>query len=335
MLDPSAPVAATDTACAGAPVSTGPRPIPLLPTLSIVIPVFQEGEHLARVIAAVHRHASTTGERFELIVVDDGSSDETWTVIGEQVAVHPELRALRLSRNFGKEAAVCAGLDAARGMAVAVMDGDLQHPPELLPQMLAMWKSGRADLVEAIKDNRGNESALHRLGSRVFYSILSVLAGQDLRNASDFKLMDRRVVEAWQRMGEHGLFFRGMVAWLGFERRQIHFSVPDRVGGSSAWTFVKLLKLATNAVTAFSSSPLQIVTFLGVAFFVFAGMLGAQTLYNWYAGDAVSGFTTVILLVLMVGAVQMVCIGILGAYVARIYEEVKGRPRYVVKERTH
>lgn len=304
-------------------------------TLSVVIPVFNEERGLDALLSRLMPVLEECGLAWETIFVDDGSTDDTLARLRAIHASESRVKVVSFSRNFGKEVAAAAGLRYASGDAVVLMDGDLQHPPELLPQMLAMWKSGRADLVEAIKDNRGNESALHRLGSRVFYSILSVLAGQDLRNASDFKLMDRRVVEAWQRMGEHGLFFRGMVAWLGFERRQIHFSVPDRVGGSSAWTFVKLLKLATNAVTAFSSSPLQIVTFLGVAFFVFAGMLGAQTLYNWYAGDAVSGFTTVILLVLMVGAVQMVCIGILGAYVARIYEEVKGRPRYVVKERTH
>ena len=303
------------------------------PTLSIVIPVFQEGAHLAEVVAEVGNHARATGESYELILVDDGSSDGTWAVIGNAIARHPELRALRLSRNFGKEAAVSAGLDAALGRAVVVMDGDLQHPPELLPQMVALWKAGGVDLVEAVKDSRGKESMLNSAGSRAFYWILSAFAHQDLHNASDFKLMDRRVVEAWRRMGERNLFFRGMIAWLGFERVQVRFSVPERVGGRSGFTFLKLVKLAITAVTAFSASPLQIVTFLGSMFSLFAVLIGAQTLYTWYEGQAVSGFTTVIILILIVGGVQMMSLGIFGAYMARIYEEVKGRPRYVVRDR--
>lgn len=312
---------------------TGVSSAPHDPILSVVIPVFQEGAHLAQVIAQVSRHAGAAGESYELILVDDGSNDDTWRVIGDETALHPELRAVRLSRNFGKEAAVSAGLDAARGRAVVVMDGDLQHPPELLPRMVALWKRGGVDLVEAVKEARGTESLVNRVGSRLFYAILDAFAHHDLSNASDFKLLDRRVVEAWRRMGERNLFFRGMVAWLGFERVQVSFTVPNRVGGHSGWTFVKLVKLAVTAVTAFSASPLQIVTFLGTAFFFFAAVLGAQTLYNWFVGVAVSGFTTVILLILLVGGVQMVCLGIFGAYIARIYEEVKGRPRYVVRER--
>lgn len=303
------------------------------PSLSIVIPVYQEGAHLDRVIDTVRSHATATGETFELILVDDGSNDDTWRVILAGIGRRPEVRALRLSRNFGKEAAVSAGLEAARGRAVVVMDGDLQHPPELLPRMVEVWRHGGVDLVEAVKDSRGRESLLHRAGSRLFYWILAALAHQDLRDASDFKLMDRRVVEAWRRMGERNLFFRGMVAWLGFQRAQVSFSVAERVGGRSGFSFAKLVRLALTAVTAFSSSPLQIVTLLGSLFSVFAVALGAQTLYNWYVGHAVSGFTTVIILILIVGGAQMLSLGILGAYMARIYDEVKGRPRYVVRER--
>ena len=267
------------------------------PTLSIVIPVFQEGAHLAEVIAQVGVHVRAANESYELILVDDGSSDATWAVIRNALARHPELRALRLSRNFGKEAAVSAGLDVARGRAVVVMDGDLQHPPELLPRMVALWKAGGVDLVEAVKDSRGRESLVNGFGSRAFYWILAAFAHQDLRNASDFKLMDRRVVEAWRRMGERNLFFRGMIAWLGFQRAQVPFSVPERIGGRSGFTFVKLVKLAITAVTAFSATPLQIVTFLGSMFSMFALILGAHTLYIWHRpAHAVSGFTTVILL---------------------------------------
>jgi len=303
------------------------------PTLSIVMPLFQEGAHLEHVIDRVVGHAAATGETFELILVDDGSRDQTWEVIRGRMARHPQLRAVRLSRNFGKEAAVCAGLDAARGEAVVVMDGDLQHPPELLSRMVALWRTGGVDLVEAVKERRGTESWINRMGARLFYSGLAFLSGHDLDGASDFKLMDRRVVEAWLRLGERNLFFRGMVAWLGFESVKVRFEVPERVGGHSGWSYARLARLAVTAVTAHSSSPLQIVTFLGTVFFFFAMALSAQTLYNWYTGSAVSGFTTVILLILIVGAVQMICLGIIGAYIARVFEEVKGRPRYIVKDR--
>ena len=303
------------------------------PILSIVIPVFQESMSLAKVLAKVREFASATGESYELIVVDDGSSDETWRVIEDETARYPELRALRLSRNFGKEAAVSAGLDVTRGQAIVVMDGDLQHPPELLPRMVAIWKAGGVDLVEAVKEARPTEPLINRLGSQLFYSILTAFAHRDLKYASDFKLLDRRVVDAWRDMGERNLFFRGMVAWLGFKRAQVRFTVPDRVGGRSGWTLLKLVKLAVTAVTAFSVAPLQLVTFVGTIYFLFAVAIGIQTLYNWFSGIAVSGFTTVILLLLIISGVQMVCLGIFGAYIARIYDEVKGRPRYVVRDR--
>jgi polyisoprenyl-phosphate glycosyltransferase len=310
------------------PLATAPAPV-----LSIVIPVFQEGAHLAEVITRVRVHAAAAGEPYEIILVDDGSRDETWNVIAEQGARFADLRALRLSRNFGKEAALCAGLDAARGRAVVVMDGDLQHPPELLPQMVALWQDGRVDLVEAVKESRGKESMANRVGARLFYLVLNKLAGQDLNNASDFKLMDRRVVDAWRAMGERNLYFRGMVAWLGFQRAEVRFSVAGRAGGHSGWSLLTLTKLAVTALTAFSSSPLQIVTLLGATFFLFATAIGARTLYLYFRGEAVSGFTTVILLVLLIGGMQMLCLGIFGAYIGRIYEEVKGRPRYLIKER--
>ncbi len=315
-----------------APTTAGGE-APSRPVLSVVIPLYQEGAHLPAVVARIAEEIRRTGETFELILVDDGSADDTWEVIGSLAGQHRELRGLRLSRNFGKEAALCAGIDAARGAAVMVMDGDLQHPPELIPEMVDLWKAGGVDLVEAVKDSRGEESLAHRAGSRLFYLILRTLSGHNLDDASDFKLMDRRVVEAWRRMGEHTLFFRGMVAWLGFQRARVSFKVPARVGGRSGWTFLRLVRLAITAVTAHSSHPLQAVTLLGGVFFMFAVALGLQTFYNWLVGAAVSGFTTVILLILIVGGVQMLCLGILGAYIARIFEEVKGRPRYVVKER--
>ena len=200
--------------------------------------------------------------------------------------------------------------------------------------MVQQWKDG-AEVVEAVKQHRGTESLYSKLRAQIFYAMFTRLAGYDLRGASDFKLMDRRVLDAWLRMGERNLFFRGMNAWLGFRRVQIPFDVPARIGGESSWSALQLARLAMTAVTSFSSAPLQLITFTGAGFAVFALVLGAQTLYQKIAGHAVDGFTTVILLLLVIGGAVMLGLGIIGTYIARIYEEVKGRPRYIVAERVN
>lgn len=303
-----------------------------LPTLSVVIPVYGEGPNLDRLLTELERQLTAIGERYELVFVDDGSTDDTWQVLTAARQRYPDLRALRLSRNFGKEAALCAGLEAARGQAVVVMDADLQHPPHMLPQMVRLWKVGDADVVEAVKESRGRESLTNKVGARVFYTLISRLSGYNLEGASDFKLLDRRVVEAWQRLGERDVFFRGMTAWLGFRHAQLPFVVPERVGGSSRWSIIRLITLAVNAITSFSSKPLHLITAVGLVFMVLAAILGAQTLYLKLAGEAVSGFATVILLQLIIGSLLMLSLGVIGLYLARIYEEVKGRPRYVIAQ---
>lgn len=301
------------------------------PLLSVVIPLYREGAHLAGTLQTIVDVLEGCGLRHELILVDDGSPDDTWAAIGRLRERLPGVRALRLSRNFGKEAALAAGLDLAAGELVLLMDGDGQHPPSLIPAMLQAWRAG-AEVVEAVKADRG-DGPWQRLQARAFYRLFALLTGQDLRNASDFKLMDRRVLEAWRSLGERNLFFRGMHAWLGFRRVQLPFDVPARIGGRSGWSLAALLKLAGTAVTAFSSVPLQMISLAGGLFGVFALVLGIQTLYAKMSGHAVEGFTTVILLLLVIGSALMLGLGIIGSYLARIYDEVKGRPRYIVAER--
>jgi glycosyltransferase involved in cell wall biosynthesis len=235
-------------------------------------------------------------------------------------------------RNFGKDAALCAGLEHARGDAVILMDADGQHPPSLLPKMVHMWRTSGADIVEAVKSHRGRESLSDKLGALVFYLILNKLSGFDFKGASDFKLMSRKAVNAWLQMHERTVFFRGMTAWMGFTSTHIPFEVVPRKAGRSTWSLLKRLKLALTGITAFSSFPLQLVTFAGAMFFVLSLLLAAETLYLKVMGRAVSGFTTVILLELIIGSCLMMSLGIIGEYLARIYEEVKGRPRYIVTE---
>ena len=300
--------------------------------LSVVVPMFRESAHVPSVLSTIESHLESCTASFELIVVDDGSPDDTWDQIRRYAAGHKAVRGLHLSRNFGKEHAVTAGLELARGRAVIVMDGDLQHPPALIPTMLEYWQKNQADVVEAVKTNRGAESTLSTLFATAFYKLFRHLSGFDLENASDFKLLDRKVVDAWMCLRERNLFFRGMTAWLGFRRVQVPFLVPDRVGGRSRWSLFTLLRLALTAVTAFSSALLQLVTICGTAFLGFSILWGLYTVYVWVRHRAAEGFSTVILLQLLIGSLIMISLGVIGLYLARIYDEVKGRPRYLISE---
>ena len=300
------------------------------PLISVVIPLYKEAANLRPLLAGVTTALAKTGSPFELIVVDDGSPDETWQILSEEAKALPTLHGLRLSRNFGKELALCAGLERARGDAVIVMDGDGQHPPELLPEMVRLWQTSGVDIVEAVKSKRGPESFTQRFGALLFYVFLSKLAGVNLKGVSDFKLMSRRALDAWLQMEERNVFFRGMTAWLGFARVQIPFEVPVRAAGETGWSFPTRFKLALTGLSAFSWLPLQFVTLAGLVFFVFSVLFGIYTLALQLAGKSVSGFATVILLLLIIGSLLMLSLGIIGEYLARIYEEVKRRPRYVI-----
>jgi glycosyltransferase involved in cell wall biosynthesis len=296
------------------------------------VPFFNEEKHLTQVAARIREVLESIGETFELILVDDGSRDGTWNKLQRLAGDRQDIYAIRLSRNFGKEAALAAGLEQAKGDAVITLDGDLQHPPALIEEMVRLWRTGQADVVEAKKTFHHRDTAINRIGARVFYDLQKRLTGSDLQGASDFKLLDRKVVDAWKHIGERNLFFRGICQWLGFRQVSIPFTVEERVGGRSKWTLNRLLDLAVTGIVSFSSLPLQLTTLLGLIFFVFSGLLGLQTLYMKLAGNAVSGFTTVILLVLITGSLVLLSLGIIGAYLAQIYEEVKGRPRYLVSE---
>jgi glycosyltransferase involved in cell wall biosynthesis len=305
---------------------------PTTPLISVVIPLYNEGSHLRELLSDLKTALQETGCRFEVILVDDGSPDDTWENIKEEAQAFPSLRAVRLSRNFGKELALCAGLERAHGDAVVAMDGDGQHPPSLLPMMVEKWRSSGADIVHAVKTKRGREPVAGKVGAFLFYLILNKLSGFDLKGASDFKLINRKVTDTWLAMRERNVFFRGMTAWMGFSTVKIPFQVVARRGGKSGWSYLRRAKLALIGITTFSSFPLHLVTFAGVIFFIFAIGLGIQTLYLKLAGRAFTGFATVILLELIIGSLLMISLGIIGEYLARIYEEVKGRPRYVVSE---
>lgn len=299
---------------------------------SIVMPLFNEGSGIGAVIPQISEQLKQAGVAFEFVLVDDGSRDNTWQTVSDLAEITPGIRAARLSRNFGKEAALAAGLAMAGGDVVIVMDADGQHPPSLIPKMIEIYRDSGVEIVEGIKANRGNETLFSKLSAGMFYFLWNTLSGFDLRGASDFKLMSRRAVNAYLELDERGLFFRGMTAWLGFRREQIPFEVAERSGGRSGWTVFRLISLALTGITSFSAVPLQFVSLVGFLFFIFAILFGIQTLYVYLSGQAVTGFATVILLLLIIGSFLMISLGIIGIYLARIYDEIKGRPRFLISE---
>lgn len=302
--------------------------------ISVLIPFYNEESQIPITLSSLLPVLESLGCDYEAVLVDDGSSDGTWRALRTAAAEDARIHAIRFSRNFGKEAALCAALDVADGDACIVMDGDLQHPPAVLPEMVRLWREEGFEIVEGVKSSRGRESLGSRLNAALFYRLFRRLSGFDLENASDFKLLDRRVVAEWRRLGEHDTFFRGLSAWLGFRRCKVPFEVAERKAGISKWSPLKLLRLSLNAITSFSAMPLQFVSFIGGVLVVLSLALGIQTLVLWATGGAASGFTTVILLLLLIGGCIMLSLGLIGLYLARIFDEVKGRPRYIVADDT-
>jgi glycosyltransferase involved in cell wall biosynthesis len=299
--------------------------------ISVVAPVYNEGAGVDRF---VRRMAEVLdGHDYELILVDDGSADDSWSRVAAHAGADPRVRGLRLSRNFGKEAALLAGLEHADGDATIVIDADLQHPPAVIPEMIRRWRAG-AQVVEAVKRNRTGQSLSSRLGARVFNRAFTRLTQVDLVDATDFRLLARPALDALLRMPEHSSFFRGTSSWIGFTRETVEIDIDHREGGASRWTARSLFRLAVNGLTSFTSAPLHLVTLGGLTFAAFSVVLGVQTLVRWMQGHSVAGFPTVILLLLITGTFVLLGLGVIGEYLARIHEEVRGRPRYLVQERT-
>jgi glycosyltransferase involved in cell wall biosynthesis len=301
------------------------------PLVSVVAPIFNEGPGVERFARRIAEVLGGAGLRYELVLVDDGSTDDSWDRIVRQALGDDRVRGIQLSRNFGKEPAVLAGLEHAAGDAVVVIDSDLQHPPSAIPAMVQRWRDG-AHVVEAVKRNRAGQGLLGRLGSRLFNRAFTGLTKVDLVDATDFRLLSRPALDALLRMPEHSSFFRGTSSWIGFRRSTLEVDIDHREGGASGWTFRSLSRLAVNGLTSFTSAPLHLVTVVGLAFAAFAVVLGGQTLIRWVRGGAVAGFPTVILLLLVMGTFVLLGLGVIGEYLARIHEEVRGRPRYLVQD---
>lgn len=301
--------------------------------LSVVLPAYNEEMNIENTVRTLAELFEREKIDYELVFVSDGSGDNTFQEICRASEANPRVRGAEFSRNFGKEAGIFAGLELAGGDAVVVMDCDLQHPPQTIPQMYRLWQQG-AEIVEGKKSKRGRESIFYKMSAGLFYKIMSRLIKMDMSSSSDFKLLDRKVVKVLLELPERNTFFRALTFWAGFETKTVEYEVQERKFGKSKWSFFSLMKYAVSNATSFSTLPLQLVTVMGIVSILFSVILAVQTLVRYLTGTAVEGFTTVILLVLIIGGFIMLSLGIIGHYIARIYEEVKGRPKYIISKVT-
>lgn len=304
--------------------------------LSVVAPVFCEALHLEDFVAGLavvlDSLATERALAYEIILVDDGSTDGTWDCMRNMADKKPFLHCVKLSRNFGKDAALAAGLDAARGDAVITMDSDMQHPASLIPEMVALWQKGDVDVVDICKQERQQESPISRLCALAFYRVFSLLTSYDLRGSGDFKLLDRKVIEAWKKLGERKLFYRGLTSWMGFRHAQLFFTPSPRASGCSKWSMARRIALAVDSITSFSSKPVIIIWIMALLFYIFSLGVGCEALWSYATGNAESGFTTVILLILVTGSSILTAQCVLSAYIHNTFAELKGRPRYLVAD---
>ncbi len=301
--------------------------------ISVIVPAHNEEPNIEPVAAAVAGVLDPVA-LWEIVIVDDGSGDGTAAALRAMHARDRRIRYVSFSRNFGKEAAILAGILESRGRAVIVMDADLQHPPDILPRMIDLWRTGGCDVVDGVKRSRGRESLAYRAAAAMFGRMVSPAGGRDMRGSSDFKLIDRRVADIVAAFPERERFFRGLTEWAGFRHASILYDVAERHKGKTSWSVRGLVRYSLSNIVSFSSVPLRTISTLGMITILLSIALGIDTLYMKIAGKAVEGFTTVILSVAFFSGAILLCLGIMGEYLSRMYDEIKRRPTYIVAERS-
>ena len=299
--------------------------------LSVVIPAFNEQEMVPAAAGQIDGILSRAGIPHELIFIDDGSRDATWAEIRAESEHRDTVRGVHFSRNFRKEAAIFAGLQAADGDCVAVIDCDLQHPPEKHVEMYRLWEQG-VEVVEGVKTDRGEESLAHRVAAKTFYRLISEATHIDMTRASDFKLLDRKAVNVLLSMREKRAFFRALSSWIGFRTAEVPYEVRERAAGESKWSTWLLIKYALSNITAFTSLPLHLITGCGAASFLAALIVGIVSIVRLAMGRVVTGLTGAVILLLFLSGLIMVGLGIIGYYLGNIYMEIQDRPRFIVSE---
>ena len=300
--------------------------------LSIIVPAYNETELIHKTSLTLSSLMRNNQIPFEILFVDDGSKDDTWEQICKESKKDSCVRGISFSRNFGKESAMFAGLAESGGDCCVIIDCDLQHPPEKIVEMYGLWVQGY-EIIEGVKNSRGEESSFHAVAAKCFYSLISSATQIDMSRSSDFKLLDRKAVNVLLNIPEKNTFFRALSSWIGFKTIEIEYDVKAREIGSSKWSTSSLIKYAITNITSFTSLPMQIVTLLGCVMFLVAIVLSVNALIQKMMGLAASGFTTVIILQCLTGSIVMTSLGIMGYYIAKIYEEIKGRPRYIIAKK--
>lgn len=301
--------------------------------VSIVVPAFNEAPLLEKTISSLVEIVNSAAKTYEIIVVNDGSTDETAAILLSISQRISHIRIIELARNYGKEAALEAGLEASAGSSVIFIDADLQHPPELIPRMLELWRQG-FEIVNARRQDRKDQSLFYQVAAGAFNALMSHAIGENFFGSTDFKLIDRKVVEAIKKCPERNRFFRGLVTWVGFQSTDIDFVAPLRPIGSTKWDLLGLIQYALKSLMAFSSLPLRIIAYTGFITTGIGFILLLQTFVNYYSGTAAIGFTTVIALQILLSGMILLGLGVIALFLASIYDEQKARPLFVVRKTT-
>lgn len=291
--------------------------------VTVILPAYNEEDNIQRASQTIAAVFEQENINYELLFVNDGSKDDTWEKILAEASKNSRVRGVSFSKNFGKESAIFAGLSEARGDCCAVMDTDLQHPPEKLVEMYRLWQQGARGGGRR-EGQPGQRVCRHSFAAKCFYRLISRAVGIDMSRASDFKLLDRKAVNVLLTMREKHVFFRALSSWIGFKTAEVEFEVADRAAGTTKWSTWSLVKYAVRNIASFTSLPLQIITFLGILVLIVSVVLGSIALYQKAVHTALDGFTTVIVVLLFIGSIIMISLGCIGYYIAKIYDEIKG-----------
>ena len=303
--------------------------------ISLIVPCYNEEANIKpfyNAIMEIYTGGGINDADLELMFVNDGSKDNTVQKIRALHEKDSRVKCVSFSRNFGKEAALFAGIRNVTGDCTVLLDADLQHPPFVLVEMYKKWKEGY-EVVEGVKSNRGKEGLFHKLFTKVFYGMISKAVGMDMKNSSDYKLLDKKVVAELAKLKERNTFFRALSFWVGFKKTTVYYEVAERANGTSKWSTKSLIKYAINNVICFSYAPLHIVTVIGCIFTILGIAVAIDALISFFTGKAASGFPTLVCITLIGFGGVMFCLGIIGVYIAQIYDEVKGRPQYIIGEK--
>lgn len=302
--------------------------------IQFVIPLLNEATNIPLIYDAIQHSLTKSDVDIRITYIDDGSTDGSWDQICQLSIKDFRVKGIRFSRNFGKEYAIEAGLRQSRSDAAIVIDADLQHPVDLVPRMIDAWLNEGFKVVSGIKTQRQKESRFRSFISNTYYYIFNRMSGLQLQQMTDFKLLDKEVIGAYLALPEGSRFFRGLIAWLGYKEKLIEFSPLNRLHGETAWSFKQLVSYAKGTLISFSYVPLRLTSYMSFAMFVFALLLGVQSIYNKFLGNAEEGFTTVLITQLIIGCALMYGLSNIGTYIAKIYDELKSRPHYIIAEET-